>query len=409
MVTASNLESKASIISATIIEKIRRQHIQLLWLVRELWRKDRDLIKEAYRQVKPPGYQGSFPQCASEVVMNLAGMIPDPQLGHSRLVSFAVQLARRYGKLQPELGQWVCGEFQVKRHKWQEWMKVKCRAKLTMPSTISARLYIAVERSQAIHDRYEFSAWSVADTEQYNHQTAQGCQRLNTVQGEPLTRAQISEQIPTLLDTWIKQSMAHSGGQKMRIEVFLPFDLLDLPVHTWQRNIRRGFSKTKLIGKTHPIVVRLLDRLGLDGECYEYFEDWRNHWRNREHYADGSKALICGDREHHIILEDLIETAAIGLHMKIIHEIMVADSPTEIIFTEGLPIALWLHRDLDACSKADEFWKLLSTPVNELPNQLLKLRKTSPDPHDLGNNVTLLWDDPTKLPPNANLFTNAAL
>lgn len=408
MITATASQHKASIISACVIQKLLKQPIDLVRRLRQHCNQECDLLllNKVYCQIQPPGHESPFPNDVREIIMTVNDMALDDQLKQSRLLSFAIGLAQQTHDLalKQSLEDWAYNAFDIESKKWRQLLGIQISNPTSQHNSVPARLYIALNNSNNLKNYYDFLAWSIVDIEQYNPEKGIGCKQLQCPLREPIAVDRISEEVPKLLDTWIREIIQHSG-QDFQIEVFLPFEQLNLDVDAWQKP--KSYGKSRPVGQAHSIVVRLLDRLRPEEE--ELRHNWLIKWQDRGKHTESSTALVCGDGPRHEVLKDLFDSNGIGLYMK--SPCSVEDkSSFEIIMDEGLSIAIWLRKDLSECNNAENFQNLLHSHLEELPSDILRIRKTvSTDFKELGYHISLMWDDPTKVPPESYLFTSSRL
>jgi hypothetical protein len=79
------------------------------------------------------------------------------------------------------------------------------------------------------------------------------------------------------------------------------------------------------------------------------------------------------------------------------------DDLIQKVLDEGMPLALWLRRRTvslgDAHSEIEKYLIRKDTPLEQLPNVVQEYRSAQTGQGYLGEHLTLLWDDPDRLPP----------
>ena len=75
------------------------------------------------------------------------------------------------------------------------------------------------------------------------------------------------------------------------------------------------------------------------------------------------------------------------------------NQPKPMIMRRGLPIALWLRQELKNCCGEEKYQELLDIKLVELPQKLKNIRNADrQNESHLAHHISLLWDEPTKLP-----------
>lgn len=201
----------------------------------------------------------------------------------------------------------------------------------------------------------------------------------------------------------------------MMVEFFLPRQLLSCDVDQWIKHNDLGIKW----GEDHPVVVRSLDRAKEPRE--------QGHWRKKWHKFKELARVTNHQRMLHIchrkkyapkeLYRDLMmsdEKVCLTLTFTPTNEPDDGRLLYEILFA-GIPIALWPRSVEDAPENSDKIRTeieriILNKNLLELPKiiQEQRLQAIGNDVH-LGNHLTLLWDDPNRLPLKYNRQTNTRL
>ena len=86
---------------------------------------------------------------------------------------------------------------------------------------------------------------------------------------------------------------------------------------------------------------------------------------------------------------------------------LMKKKPKVTIMREGIPIALWFRQKLDSCCGKEKYQQILKTCLTNLTLELCDTRKAEPkNKNHLARHISLMWDEPTKLPFDAPTFSD---
>ncbi|MBD2579107.1 trypsin-like peptidase domain-containing protein [Oscillatoria sp. FACHB-1406] len=401
MMTRSDVEHrKADAISIQALANTWKQQGQLIRLLNPHFVSSKRIIEEAYRACRPSGWQSEFPTTLADCVFDLSEM-PTGENNCSRIVEFASKLVPAFPSLFENLKKWAKNAFQIEQ---QEFDRLCDRAVLTQKQpTTQSYLFIFV-RSNETSDRYNLEAGILMEEDERSSVTRY---QTLTVNLPPLSRSQLATLEPKLLTDILEQSRQLTQG-KLQIECFLPYTLLDLAIDRWKRDDE--YDEPFPLSEEYPVVVRILERLGYS-KPYLKNQEWREKWKCLQQNACCFEILACCDRAREKVAEDL-ERGYIGLRRKTI--VPPASEPGgmfSIIMKEGIPVTLWSRQDIDSCGEAERYEQLLKVSVVELPNRLKAIRNATPrkDETHIGHHLSLLWDNPYRVPPDAPSFRSNSL
>ncbi|MFC1400250.1 MULTISPECIES: effector-associated domain 2-containing protein [Streptacidiphilus] len=193
---------------------------------------------------------------------------------------------------------------------------------------------------------------------------------------------------------------AHLG-----LEFVLPFELLNLPVDWWPRDVDE--TPGIPLALDYPVVVRSLDRL-LNG-------DWHRRWRNRWDRllmggAVGASVCINGPQHPDAALRSLEARLSDEQYVALV----LSEPPTpdreqghreiRAALRSGLPVVIW-HRSSGLTSEfRAALDDLLAEGLQNLPARLAAFRRQAAgiDPErqsqHIGRHLAVLWDDPDHKP-----------
>jgi len=236
------------------------------------------------------------------------------------------------------------------------------------------------------------------------------------------------------------------------VEVILPWYLL---LHTIdQCEVEKGIFSQSIAGAEHHTVVRLLERIHPPRLRQRLRASWETRWQTYQEWqrynrseqlrrqvrpidpADTQCALArlgSADAHHKTIQKVLHQPQIFGLvHAFVLKELMTPHNAMHVLVESlvdmnrvvvekivdmGIPIALCMR------GSADNHLQLLNAveqvltehTITELSGVIQAYRNDAFDALDAGNpdhpglHLTLLWDDPTRLPPDLQLFQDQEL
>jgi hypothetical protein len=200
----------------------------------------------------------------------------------------------------------------------------------------------------------------------------------------------------------------------LTIELFLPYDLLDLEAHRWPVPLPRfgQNSAQTYLGFQNPVVVRSRERIGAGG--FELEGNWLRRWRQLQDPSAVADTLLQADKPAPVLLvcrqddNHLEILSEINQHQNVVGLALLippCDVPKvnncEVLLTAllaGLPLILWVRQSpADLVAAKQECHKLLAVDqIIDLPQRLYDQRNIN---DTLWRDVTLLWDDPNRKPP----------
>jgi len=207
------------------------------------------------------------------------------------------------------------------------------------------------------------------------------------------------DDMPKLLDKLLASinNDLIAANDQLTIEFFLPFHLLCYPVEHW--NVP---SMNVPLGILYPVVVRSLDRFKNE----RFWPSWKAHWDNDKLHkviSDTDVGWMDEDR-FRAVYSKLNGTDAICLVMTFPHETIVDPKQAVLLHAIklGMPIALWARKIDESDDIQKEFNALLAAgPLESLPERVRKKREekwAAGEEHKAGYNLSLLWDNPNRIP-----------
>jgi hypothetical protein len=257
-------------------------------------------------------------------------------------------------------------------------------------TTVPLHLLIELEPEEDDLDNFIVHAWRVKSPENIQNIFDEG--------DKTFVLKKMPKLMGNLLDS-IKPDLIAANDQ-LTIEFFLPFNLLCHPVDHWP--ISDPIQDDVPIGIRYPVVIRSRDRLRND----IFWPSWKAHWDNDKLHkvVSDTDVVWMNEDRFRAVYPKLNGTDAICLVMTFPHETIV--NPKQAMLSHairlGAPIALWSRKIDESDDIQQELSALLSVAIlEELPERVRKKREekwAAGEEHKAGYNLSLLWDDPNRIP-----------
>ena len=189
---------------------------------------------------------------------------------------------------------------------------------------------------------------------------------------------------------------------QLRFEFFLPLSYLSEAVD--QLEYADIFDERKKMGMDYQVVVRSLERARRPNSQPAWHERWKQYrdWAVSATEPTIGKVLNLLPNDPEKLLYELRDVACVGLGC-------AAPDITQLrkLLSAGIPIALWVRSlegaDCQPAKVAEKVRVLIQYEhIPHLPTLVHQERRQADSPTHPGNHLTLLWDDPTRIPPDLN-------
>lgn len=257
-----------------------------------------------------------------------------------------------------------------------------------------ASVLVQIEEDGLDHNRFQVSVWLWLDTDS---QTLARDDRSYTL-----------EEIRGVIDRALQDctSLLATHAVEPMVEFILPHRLLAADVDTWL--ITHGSPFGGRLGVYYPVVVRSLDRLRTTSLPLR--KQWQAKWRwLQEHSGLHPESAVrwLGDedgRDPQRLYRELAgeQPVAVAWHGPPPPEHQAVDSVLGAAVWAGTPVALWCREHHGEGGHLQLTDMLTKGQLPGLPDNALRARKEADAPSALedhcGNHLSLLWDDPSRLP-----------
>ena len=216
------------------------------------------------------------------------------------------------------------------------------------------------------------------------------------------------EEFPRFFEIVLRNSTKLLKYQsELVVELFLPASCLGFAVDQLKVLAKRTFGP---IGNKYPFIVRSVERLQWLQDN-EYVNDWRNKWDTLQEalnkIPDESAFLhldqLDGCNWDGVIDRFLAQKEKIGIQVSCPPSEAAQEELFDTIIKAATPIAIWIRRDISGLNSIEKIKELLAAgPLFELPKSIYQRRASPPNGEHIYCDLSLLWEDPNRLPPDIN-------
>ena len=301
-------------------------------------------------------------------------------------------------------------------------------------SCLLIKVFLSQQQStlRQSEDRYFVRAWFIQDCNTYRSSFPSGSKQIHLAapsnlqdEGSPESAGDHSRQQSTYTQAEIRKVVqqlrrlcANTFETPDSIHMFLPLKLINFAPDQWTCKETKGFSP--LFGTSHQLVLRCSDRI-YGNPPYTLNRKWERKWQvverldDQSHHSTLKEADPSNLRKFYTAVErysSLAENADIvGVKLTQSLDSLKEDTDEEafeILITESaLPVALWVRQKIeDSACEAAINQVLQDCSLKELPEKIQQARldafdcDETPSCH-IGNHLSLMWDDPYLVPPDA--------
>lgn len=236
---------------------------------------------------------------------------------------------------------------------------------------------------------------------------------------DPVTLEDLRRHRGSPLSMWRDLAAASACAEDFRVEFLLPWSLLDHAAELWPID-----EEQYPLGLHCPVVLRSLDRL----KTPQWHRAWRTKWRSLQHTVDSAEPVAASDllgwfapprARTPLDAEIAGQTLRVGgsggqVRKWLDHRSTIAGLALAVPYTyraglqdlvhlavkeavrEGIPVIIW-RRDGGSVEELQSFVRELpARRLPELAGHVYRRRRAADeyDAGDMGNHISLLWDDP---------------
>jgi hypothetical protein len=262
-------------------------------------------------------------------------------------------------------------------------------------------VYLLIRLEPRDHDHYAITAWFGPDQQQIYPATVEDEQ------------VQLLEQIEHVIQRLHSQVVKGLAGELI-IEIFLPVELLDHASDHWL--LKQGKRSHFMLGEKYQLVTRSYDRL-YDPEMQTTHYDWRERWQQWKAVVQGqSKATVCWFHSEQECPTNGLNPAFPFLIFSFAPSAQFREELFWSLLDAGVPVALLPRKQILSPTQMEEkLSALYHDGCHSLIKRIKSLRQEAVDEvrrqqnqqklqEHFGHHLTLIWDDPDRLPPDGILY-----
>jgi len=351
-------------------------------------------VQKAYHACSPEDWLNPVPDNLTGILAELKKM-PQGSSQYTTLERWVGYLVRNT-ELPPSV-----------EHQLQEWgqQNIKGYSELlrevgNIPQSTDSYLMVVVHASNQSsvsnpnkEERYFVDAWF------RQHDSVLDCAQLSQPTSFPETVT--AEQIPLMLQVFLEEIGTKYSWSNLTIELFLPLALMNRDVDAWEIEDELGFPVP--IGCQYQVLLRSSERLLPTYGRYRGF--WQEKWDFLQQliHCSACNAFVSGDgKDLKVLFVELNKNNIIGLKLVAAPPTIGKGSVFAVILKAATPVALWL-RENPYLNCQEQIDGLLGCCIHKLPEAVANKRLDAfPYPLDahIGHHLSLLWEDPYRLPPS---------
>ncbi|MEP1076061.1 hypothetical protein NDI52_11730 [Leptolyngbya sp. PL-A3] len=279
---------------------------------------------------------------------------------------------------------------------------------------LQAYLMLALRPDRAKPDQFRLKAWLIPDSKSPGNCISLIVESLDKENEAQLQDANsylikdLQAELPNLLNSFLKSSEQFlREPYDLSIELFLPI------LHIWSEIDRYAIklrSRQIPIGAKYPITVRSSERLDdPDYRTTDYRNDWLKNWNKVKNLLNDipeERIFYPIDQldscNWNSFITEFVGTEQVGIKVNC----PISEDDSEDLFLAlldaAVPIAIWSRQSIPESDLLQEIAGLLTSgPLFKLPKLLWKQRSSASDPDKhLACHLALLWEDPSRLPPD---------
>lgn len=287
-------------------------------------------------------------------------------------------------------------------------------------------LMLAISKSGS---SYVVEAWLIKNLVQYNRNNQEydlDCEQLKINQKSLIKTDEKLSNLPQLVIKLIAQSLNKCQKSLQQIHIFLPCELMNHPVDSWQTEEEKEKDYIITIGEYSEVLLRCSERLrGKSPKFFKWCEKAKI-LKNNLHQPSVNFLTLGNSKNPQILFEKVKKEDVIAVE---IINVFQKEQPGTLLWKGSIPLALWIRKTLPNIDKELDnllrknqqkdlqrnkisvkqsiftriphlIGRLLNRkshiPLKEIPCQVKKKRGEN---HLISKHLCLLWDDPDLLPP----------
>jgi 3',5'-cyclic AMP phosphodiesterase CpdA len=284
----------------------------------------------------------------------------------------------------------------------REALKARVQEDRRRLDALELHLILSIARSARARERFIVHAWRALVSSASTTWAHEDLLPLEPPGGEgPHSLAELPGLVMELL-AQLHAELLHVKGN-LTLSLFVPVELLDHAADRWEVDLG---LESSLLGAEYKVLVRSWERAYSAG-CARIVPKWRDRW---ERLRMAPERAVCQYGPEHVSgdgaqLEGPAEDPACAV-LRFVPDSTEGVSPIlRRLLSQGIPVAIWPREAPRDEGRLRHFLDALSSknPLRLWREEVWAFRRearASGQEHP-GSHLTLLWDDPNKLPPDA--------
>ena len=374
--------------------------VELINILNNCFDEQRNNILDAYRLSLPNRLirKEEIPKNAIELINSL--QIPQKQNTYSyidKFVGYFCLLEKTVSfEIKQRLKQWA----EVNVNDCQKLVKHLEQELKNRKNKCSPGLLVAISERKG---SYVVEAWLNKNITQDEQGLLSNWEQLRINSQAEMSTNETLDNVPNLLKKLIAQSFEKCQKYLKQVHIFLPAKLMNYGIDSWEnwQGYEEDNEYTTTIGDEYEVLLRCSERLRGNSPLII-------NWREKGDILD-SKLLqpaedifILGNSSNPKSLFKKLKFDEQAIAVKIT-TVFQQKEPGTLLWKTGLPLALWIRKQLPQIQNQSVLDEVLNCSLKELPSKVRRKRldaydHESPENH-VGRHLCLLWDDPSILPP----------
>jgi len=285
---------------------------------------------------------------------------------------------------------------------WRQALSARVNEDRQRLKALELHVILSIARSLSVREQFIVHAWRALVSSASTTWADEDVLPLEVPGGEgPYSLAELPRRVMALLEQDALDKELLNANGNLTLSLFVPVELLGCTADRWE--VEMGLESSPL-GAEYNVVVRSWER-AYDRKCTRIVPKWRERWARLQ--AAPERAVCQYGPEHASGDGAELRGPAEDLACAVLPFAPDSgDSGSPILrrlISLGIPIAIWPREAPRDETRLRQFLAALSSrnPLRTWREDVRAFRREATSPEHPGSHLTLLWDDPHKLPPDA--------
>lgn len=193
-----------------------------------------------------------------------------------------------------------------------------------------------------------------------------------------------------------------TDDRALRVEFIVPESLLELEPEGFEIELSDEEDDVCPLGELHPLSIRCYPRIlaelqrNPEDKWFEAPRKWKRQWQKLRSHAPGDDAtaavVVLRDKEEPRKIRSALREDEIACVVFLVDDATYVNGALRTCLKQGVPVVVWQRRASATCP----------APAIKTGEDLLRLPERTLQHRKSGCAVTLVWDDPDRIPPLLN-------